>query len=117
VGLRRLRWLVLGLLLWAPVTWAGTPAPPPGAAEGAYRGECRRMTRQIAYYAQVVDMARERDNEAWEEATLQHIGRLTTRRAYLCPQEYADKKYGEALLKLLRLAGKVALKMFTWGLI
>lgn len=112
----RLRLAGLLLLIWAPLALADAPAHPPGAAEGAYAGECRRMTRQIAHYAQVVDLARERDNELWEEATLQHIGRLTARRQHLCP-EYADTAAGEQLVKLLRLAGKVALKMFTMGLI
>ena len=109
-------WAVGLLFLFVAPAWAEVPAHPPGAGEGAYRGECRRMTRQIAHYANVVDLARERGNERWEEATLQHIGRLTERRQYLCPK-YADNKAGEELIKLLRLAGKVALKMFTMGLI
>ena len=106
------------LFLVALPALAGQPhrPVPPGAGEGAYRGECRRMTRQIAHYADVVDMARARDNDLWAEATIQHIGRLTERRARLCPQ-YADTPAGEQLMKLLRLAGKVALKMFTMGLI
>jgi len=116
VRLRKLRLAGLLLLFWAPTALAEAPAHPPGAAAGAYTGECRRMTRQIAHYAEVADRARERDNQLWEEATLQHIGRLTERRQHLCPK-YADTAAGEQLVKLLRLAGKVALKMFTMGLI
>ena len=107
-----------GLALGALATPAAEPyAPtPPGAGDGAYRGQCRRMTKQIAHYARVVDRARERKNELWEEATLQHIGRLSARRARLCP-EYAEKSHGEELVALLRLAAKVAITVFTMGLL
>jgi hypothetical protein len=79
-------------------------------------GDCRRLTRQIARYAHVADMARERDDSTWEEHTMTHIGRLTERRAKLCPQ-YAKRPAGEQLLKMLKDAADIAITLFTWGVI
>ena len=108
----------VGLVLGAAAAPAADPhAPtPPAAGKGGYRGECRRITKQIAHYARVVDRARERKSELWEEHTLQHIGRLSERRVRLCP-EYAKKSYGKELVALLRLAAKVAVTVFTMGLL
>jgi hypothetical protein len=80
------------------------------------RGECRRMTRQIAHYAEVADRARERGNESWEEHTLQHIARLSERRARLCP-EFRERPAGEQLAKMLRDAARIAAKLFMMGMI
>jgi len=90
-------------------------APAPAVATPHY-GACRRMTRQISHFAEVADLARDRDNELWEEATIQHIGRLTERRALMCP-EYAEKDYGEEVVKALRIAARIAAKLFLMGLI
>jgi hypothetical protein len=79
-------------------------------------GDCRRLTRQIARYAHVADMARDRDDSTWEEHTLAHIGRLSERRAKLCPQ-YAKRPAGEQLLKMLKDAADIAITLFTWGMI
>jgi hypothetical protein len=89
---------------------------PPGLV-GQHNAECKRLTRQIARYAEQVDLARERGNDAWEEGTLDHIGRLATRRAKLCPTIYAQKPIGEELSKMLKGAAKIALKLFTMGMI
>jgi hypothetical protein len=78
--------------------------------------ECQRLTRQIAHFADVADLARERHNELWENATLDHISRLSERRWELCP-EYHGMSYGEQLRQLLKLAAKIALKLYTMGLI
>ncbi len=80
------------------------------------RGECAKMTRQIAHYATVVDRARDRNADMWEEHTLRHIGRLSERRARLCP-EYRERPAGEQLLKMLKTAAKIATKLYTWGLL
>lgn len=109
--MRRIIPLALLLLVAAP-----TLAPAEVQGPHVSRGECSRMTRQIAHYATVVDRARERDNTKWEENTLQHIGRISERRALLCP-EYRDRPAGEELLKMLRTAAKIALKLYTWGLL
>lgn len=105
------------LLLLPPALPAG--AEPAQRPLGHYPHQCRRLTRQIAHYADVADMARERGNRRWEEHTLAHIGRLTERRARLCPQ-YAKKPAGEELRKMLaalRDAAKIAARLYTWGLL
>ncbi|MCL4685322.1 hypothetical protein KJ059_11295 [Myxococcota bacterium] len=107
------RTIVIALLLLLAV-----PVVALADAPRAYvsRGECSRMTRQIAHYATVVDRARERNNTKWEENTLQHIGRISDRRARLCP-EYRERPAGEQLLKMLRTAARIATKLYTWGLL
>jgi len=89
---------------------------PPGLV-GRHNGECKRITRQIARYAEVADMARERGDERWENGTLDHIAQLSTRRAQLCPTLYAQKPIGPELAKILKGAAKIAMKLFTMGLI
>lgn len=89
---------------------------PPGLVS-KHNGECKRITRQIHRYAEVADLAQERGDEAWRESTLDHIGRLAERRAQLCPTIYAQKPIGEELSKMLKGAAKIALKLFTMGMI
>jgi hypothetical protein len=89
---------------------------PPGMV-GRHNGECKRITRQIRRYAEQADMARARGDENWEQGTLDHIARLSTRRAQLCPTLYAQKPIGEELSKMLKGAAKIALKLFTMGMI
>jgi hypothetical protein len=89
---------------------------PPGMV-GRHNGECKRITRMIAVYADRADMARERGNEAFEAGSLNQIAKLSERRARLCPTLYAQKPIGEELSKILKGAAKIALKLFTMGLI
>jgi hypothetical protein len=89
----------------------------PPSMVGRHNGECKRITRQIARYAEVADMAKERGDEHWEQGTLDHIARLSTRRAQLCPTLYAQKPIGQELAKILKGAAKIAMKLFTMGLI
>jgi hypothetical protein len=89
---------------------------PPGLV-GRHTGECKRITRQIAKYAEVADRAKARGDERWQEGTLDHIARLSTRRAQLCPTLYAQKPIGQELAKILKGAAKIAMKLFTMGLI
>ena len=44
------------------------------------------------------------------------IGRLSERRARLCPTLYAEKPIGKELEKILKGAAKIAFKLFTMGL-
>lgn len=89
---------------------------PPGMV-GRHNGECKRITRQIARYAEIADMAKERGDDNWQEGTLNHIARLSERRAQLCPTLYAQKPIGQELAKILKGAAKIAMKLFTMGLI
>lgn len=111
---RPVRWLLAlvlaGTFVLPAAALAGPPQGPPG------RRDCKRLTRQIAHYADVVDMARERNDETWERHTLAHIGRLSERRARLCPQ-YAERPAGEQLLQMLKNAARIASALYTWGLL
>jgi hypothetical protein len=115
--MRRLLVLVC-LLLLAPLALPAAADPLPPSAHYPHK-DCRRLTRQIARYADVADMARQRSDDLWEEHTLAHISRLSERRAKLCPQ-YAEKPAGEELRKMLAMlrdAAKIAAKLYTWGLL
>jgi hypothetical protein len=89
---------------------------PPGMV-GRHNGECKRITRQIQHYAEVADRAKERGDPNWEQGTLDHIAELSTRRAQLCPTLYAQKPIGQELAKILKGAAKIAMKLFTMGMI
>ena len=58
-----------------------------------------------------------RGNEMWEDATLDHIGRLAERRERLCPTLYVNKPIGQELAKILKGAAKIAMKLFTMGML
>ena len=89
----------------------------PPSMVGKHNGECKRITRQIAHYADVADMAKERGNDNWYEGTVDQIGRLSERRAQLCPTMYAEKPIGQELAKILKGAAKIAMKLWTMGMI
>lgn len=108
--MRRIILLALMLLFAVPATAEAQQQA------SVSRGECAKMTRQIAHYATVVDRARDRNATQWEEQTLRHIGRLSERRARLCP-EYRERPAGEQLLKMLKTAARIASKLYTWGLL
>src|SRR5262245_10703146 len=85
----------------------------PPSMVGKHKGECKRITGQIARYAEQADLARERGDANWEQGTLDHIANLSTRRAQLCPTLYAQKPIGAELAKMLKGAAKIAMKLFT----
>jgi len=85
---------------------------------------CRRMTKQIDHFEnQVLKQARERKNELWAQATLDHIDRLKNRRADKCPewgkQRSALRRAAEQAARAKRMiatAAKAAASYFTGGL-
>jgi len=89
-------------------------APAFGQAAKRPRRECVKLSQQIARYADDVERARQRDNELWEKATLDHIDRLAARRGELCP-EYAQDDTMKRVAELLGAAAKLAAKYFTMG--
>lgn len=107
------------LVLLAP--WAGQAD---GEKKLSRRQDCRRITRQIAHFeGTVLEMARERNDELWQQATSDHISRLKNRRADRCP-EYAEerrilaraKKQADQMKRLMVAAAKGAAKYFSGGL-
>ena len=94
---------------------------PAFAKSEPLRRECNRLTSQIERYEGDVELAKERDNELWEDATKAQIARLSERRINRCP-EYANEgaaaKAAEAWRKfgqMMTTAAQVAAKYFTMG--
>ncbi len=95
---------------------------PAAAIAEKVRGECRKITRQIAHYQDVVQMAQGREDELWEASTIRHIQRLGERRARLCP-EYAKRleergkarRFAKATGEMIKTAGQMFLKYLTFG--
>ncbi len=103
---------------WAIALLAFTllPLAATRVAAEPHRRECVRLTKQIGRYMDDVERARDRDNELWENATLQQIDRLATRRARLCPQyAHKDDPTLRRLAALLGSAAKLAARYFTFG--
>lgn len=102
-------------------------APGAAGADGekqlSQRQNCNRLTHQIDHFeGSILKMARERDDEAWEKSTEDHVQHLKARRANMCPK-YAEeekilaraKAQAEAMQKLLVSAAKGAAKYFSGG--
>ena len=75
---------------------------------------CRSLSRQIARYTEVAQMARERGDELWEESTEAHIDRLLLLQHKRCPQDVGPSN-AERLARLLELAAKGFMKAMTFG--
>ena len=126
--------LLLGLALLAPppsakAQLAAAEARPVAAAapliddeEGiadeerarGRRRSCPTLRRQIAHFHDVLELAKQRDDELWERGTRDHIERLEARQRGLCPQDVAPG-LGERLAALALNAGRIALTAFTMG--
>lgn len=112
--------LALLVLLW---TGSALAYDQDASVHGNYRGQCRRLTKQISYYEkQVLPMAIERGNPAWEDATKDQITRLWHKRADLCPKYGRERtRLARALEKirqfnaLLASAGRAAATYFSGG--
>ena len=97
--------VVLAVLLIAvPVLAVNTP----------HRGECRRLTRQIARYERDVRFADQRDNQLWEDASKDRAEQLSTRRADLCPQYRKRNPLAQAA-DFIAAAAKAAAPYFIPG--
>jgi hypothetical protein len=94
-------------------------AGPLLAANTAYRGECKRMTRQIARYERDAKWADQRGNALWEDASKDRAKQLAARRADLCPQYRKPNPIAQAASKaadLVAAAAKAAAPYFIPGL-
>jgi hypothetical protein len=118
--------LIRSLILASLVgLWAGAAGAydPDASIHGKYRGQCRRLTKQIEYYdKQVLPLAIQHRNLAWEDATNAQLKRLWNKRADLCP-EYGKERARllraldriRAFNKMIARAGRAAAQYFTGG--
>ena len=110
------------ILLVAPIGLADSGTVEAGQ-RGLYRGECRRLTRQLEHFeGTILPMAIQRGNRGWEDATNAHIDRLWNRRADLCPEYGAERSMLQKAAdrtrkfnKMMSAAGRAALAFFTGG--
>jgi hypothetical protein len=94
---------------------AACAAAPALAASEAHRGECKRLTRQIARYERDATMADQRGNALWEDASRDRVARLSTRRANLCPS-YRRANPLAQFANFVASAAKAAAPYFIPGL-
>ena len=89
----------------------GAPKPPPkwemSADQRAHRGDCMKLTKQIARFERDATWANERGNELWEASSQERVYRLAAKREDLCPSPKGPSAE-ELLLKAAQMAIKVA---------
>ena len=124
---RRLPLAALAAGLVLPFLLAPAASADPGnlqaSEHGNYRGQCRKLTKQITHYEEtVLPMAIQRGNRSWEQATNAQIERLWHRRADLCPEYGAERTLmrkaadqARKVNKVLSAAGRAAAAYFTGG--
>ncbi len=93
---------------------AGFFAAAAAAGDEPPRGECHRLTRQIARYQGDLARAESRGNELWEEATKAQLRRLHHRLRARCPEHVPAPTLGERFGEALDLAGRGALKVLPF---
>jgi hypothetical protein len=90
-------------------------AGPALAVNKPNRGECKRMTRQIARYERDAKWADQRDDELWEDASRDRIEDLKARREDRCAQ-YKKKNPLVAFANLVATAARAAAPYVIPGL-
>jgi hypothetical protein len=90
-------------------------AAPVGAANAPYRGECKKLTRQIDRYQNDAERADQRDDEMWEDASRDRVKALAERRADLCPQYRRPNPLAQ-FADFVAAAAKAAAPYFIPGL-
>lgn len=115
---------VLGLALVFLMAAAASASSPEAGERGRYRGQCRKLTKQIDHFENtILPLALDRGNYAWAEATNSQVERLWHRRADLCPkhgaQRTAMRKAADNIRRFKQLvaaAGQAAASYFSGGL-
>ena len=115
--------VLVGVLLSIAIAIPALASTPVASKSGNYRGQCRKLTKQIDHYEEsILPLAIERGNLAWERATNEQIARLWNRRADLCPAYGAERTLlakaadrAKKFNKMIALAGRAALAYFTGG--
>ena len=90
-------------------------AAPMLAVNKPHRGECKRLTRQIARYERDVRFADQRDNQLWEDASEDRAEQLSARRVDLCPEYRKRNPLAEAA-DFIAAAAKAAAPYFIPGM-
>jgi hypothetical protein len=80
----------------------------------AHRGECVRLTKQIARYERDAEWAEERDNELWELSSRERVYRLAAERQKLCPSKRGPTTE-ELLAKAAVIAARLAVVAYSHG--
>jgi len=106
------------------IAGVGYASSPEAGAQGNYRAQCRRLTKQINHFeGTVLPRAIQQGNRGWEKNTSDHIERLWHRRADLCPAYGAERtllrKAADDARKVKQFvvaAGRAAATYFSGGL-
>jgi hypothetical protein len=97
---------------------AGAPVPPKKWEmrddQRAHRGECLKLTKQIARYDRDRLWAKERGNELWELSNQERVYRLAAERQRLCPSKQGLTTE-QLLAKAADVAARLALAAYTHG--
>ena len=114
----------VAIALMLTIAIPASATTPLAGERGNYRGQCRKLTKQIGHFeGSILPLAIARGNKGWERATNEQINRLWHRRADLCPVYGAERtmlaRAAERVRKfnqLVALAGRAALTYFTGGI-
>lgn len=93
------------------------------STHGRYRGQCKRLSKQIRFYEkQMLPLAIESKNLAWEDSIHAQITRISNKRADLCPEWGRERArllkaldQLRTMQKALARAARIAARAFTAG--
>ncbi len=113
---------VLGAgLLLAVFAATGSAAPAAAADVAPIHRTCKKIDLQIAHYKGVTEMAKDRRDWMWYDASRVHVKRLTDRRPKICPEQVAEEKReyfrrgAAAARELVKVASAAAIRYFSAG--
>lgn len=96
----------------------GAPKPPPKwqmrADQREHRGDCLKLTKQIARYERDADWADARDDELWEARSMERVYQLAAKREGLCPSPKGPTMT-DLLAKAALMAARVAMLAASHG--
>jgi len=91
------------------------PAAAQFNASGNLPSQCKRIIKQLIRYEGDAQMARDRGNKLWEDATYQHMGRLQTRLYGRCPELEPENQWAKFFAKIYDIAAVAAWKYITYN--
>jgi hypothetical protein len=112
---------VAGAALAALFLLPALPAASDEMPTAHIRRNCKQLDKQIAHYKSVADMAEDRRDYRWWDATRAHVKRLEARRPRLCPEQVAEERRqyfrrgAKAARDAVKLASSMAIRYFTAG--